>query len=151
MVAGDVDGSFQHPPDIEHHRANPQRLLGDCVEVLVTLRIAGGAGLGGLHCSGQHGRMAGQALQRPGQAGRRGVMTGDKQRHQLVAQLRIGHRAAVLIGGTHQHCQGVGARGQVGVGAPVGDLGVEQAVGFGDTAPDTPPAAGTPTGSAAAA
>ena len=40
--------------------------------------------------------------------------------------------AAVRVGRTDQHGQRVRALGQVGIGSPLGDLGVQQAIGLGD-------------------
>ncbi len=52
---------------VEHHRADPQCLLGHGVEVLVACRVFGVGRPDGLL---EDGGVAGQPLQRPGQAGR---------------------------------------------------------------------------------
>ncbi len=138
-VAGQFDWLGQDPTYVEHHRANPQCLLRQCVEVLVAGRVARGAGLSGPYCLGQCRRVPAQALQRPGQSGGGGVVPGDQQRHELVTQFEVGHGTSVFIGGADQHGQHIGARGQVGVGATLGDLRVQQTVGFLDTPTDPPP------------
>ena len=86
--------------------------------------------------------MSCQPLQCPREAGRRRVVPGDKQRHELIAEFGIGHDAAVgslVTAGTDQHRQRVGACREIGIGAAVGDLGIQQAVGFGHIAAQCPP------------
>ena len=85
--------------------------------------------------------MPGQPLQCPGQPRRGSVVPGDEQRHQLIAQLRIGHPATVLVGRPRQRRQRVGARGQLRIGTALGDFGVQQPVGFLDTAAQAAPRA----------
>jgi hypothetical protein len=63
-------------------------------------------------------------------------VAGDEHRHELVAQLGVGHRAAVLVARVQQHRQQVVARAgpRVALGdgrelrAALGDLGVDQRV-----------------------
>ena len=76
----------------------------------------------------EHGRVAHEALQRPGQRGRGGLVPGDEQRHQLVAQLLVGHRGAVLVARLQQQREHVVALGRRR-GAALADLLVEDLVG----------------------
>ncbi len=55
-------------------------------------------------------------------------MPGDEQRQQLVAQLGVAHRAAVLVRGLQQQRHDVVALGQVRGGAALGDLRIDRAV-----------------------
>ena len=57
-------------------------------------------------------------------------MAGDQQRHQLVAQLLLGHRRAVLVARREQHRQHVVALLGVGLGAALVDQLEEQRVGL---------------------
>jgi len=66
-----------------------------------------------------------QALERPGQPGGGGLVAGREQGHQLVAELDVGHRTAVLVPRREQQRQHVLAR--LGLAAR-GDLGVDQLV-----------------------
>ena len=62
--------------------------------------------------------MAQQEVERPRQAGRRRLVPGEQQRHQLVADLGVVHRLAVLEPRRDQQRQDVLAR----IGPPRGDL-----------------------------
>ena len=53
-------------------------------------------------------------------------MAGEQQRHDLVADLQVGERVAVFVGGVEQ--QGEDVLAALAGGAPAGDLGVDQAV-----------------------
>ena len=55
-------------------------------------------------------------------------MAGRQQRHELVAQLGVGHRLAVLVAREQQHREDVVALGEVGRRAALGDQRVELAV-----------------------
>ena len=68
--------------------------------------------------------MAQQQVEGPREAGGRGLVPREQERHQLVADLRVVHRAAVLEARGHQHREDVLAR----VGAALGDLLGEQRV-----------------------
>ena len=76
----------------------------------------------------EHGRVAYEALQRPGQRGRGRLVPGDEQRHQLVAQLLVGHRRAVLVARLQEQREHVVALGRRR-GAALADLLVEDLVG----------------------
>ena len=71
--------------------------------------------LAGAHLSGEALSFWGwrQALDRPGKRVGGRLVAGDQQRHQLVAQLLVAHRAAVLVGGLQQQRHDVVALGQV--------------------------------------
>ena len=58
-------------------------------------------------------------------------MSGEQQGHELVAQLGVAHRLAVLEAGGDEHREDVLAAREVRVGAPLGDLGGQQLVDFG--------------------
>ena len=68
--------------------------------------------------------MAQQEVERPRQAGRRRLVPGEQQRHQLVADLGVVHRLAVLEPRLDQQRQDVLAR----IGAARGDLRAEHRV-----------------------
>jgi hypothetical protein len=118
------------------YRAAAQRLLHHRVQELVAGRVAN---VGGGHRAAQQLRVAHQPLRRPGQRGRGGFVAGHQQRHQLVAQLDVRHPAAVPFAHADQHGQHVGPLGEVRIGAPAGDLGVEQRVRLGPLAPHPAP------------
>ena len=52
---------------------------------------------------GQNVGRADEALEGPGELGGGGLVAGDEQRHQLVPQLLVGHRRAVLVAGEEHH------------------------------------------------
>ena len=68
--------------------------------------------------------MAQQQVERPREAGRRRLVPGEQQRHQLVADLLVVHRLAVLEAGGHEQREDVLAR----VGAALGDLRAQHPV-----------------------
>jgi hypothetical protein len=141
-VTRQLDRLGEDPADIEDDRTDPQCLLRDRIEELVAGRIARRAGFGGPHRLVQDGGVSGQPLQRPREPSRRRVVPGDKERHELIAKFGVGHATAVysiLTAGTDQHRQRVAARREVGIGAAVGDLGVQQVIGFLDVAAQCPP------------
>ena len=100
-------------------RAQAQRLLADGVDVVV---VAVAQAL-------EHARRAHRALDGPGERRRRRLVSGHQQRHQLVAQLLVGHRAAVLVAGLQQQREHVVALLEVGCAAALTDLLVDQRVG----------------------
>ena len=51
----------------------------------------------------EHLRLAAESLERPGQGRRGGLVPGDQQSHQLVAELLRSHLGAVLVAGLQQH------------------------------------------------
>ena len=59
----------------------------------------------------QHVRVAGQQVERPGQAGGGRLVPGQQQRHQLVADLAVAHRGAVLEARLGEQRADVGPRG----------------------------------------
>ena len=129
-AGGQVDPGREQPPADLHRlgqaaqhqrqdRPQPQRLLADGVDVVV-VAVAQAV---------QHAGRADRALDGPGQRGRRGLVPGDEQRHQLVAQLLVGHLAAVLVAGLEQQREDVVAFLEVGRAAALADLGVDQLVG----------------------
>src|SRR5262249_51193232 len=64
----------------------------------------------------------------PGETGGRGLVAGDEQSDQLVAQLAVGHRVAVLVAREEQHRADVLAILEVGGVAAGRDLLVDQLV-----------------------
>ena len=123
LVAADLDRLGQLADHQHDHRAQPQRLLDRRRQVGL---VATGQGLGSqtLELLG----VADQALHRPGERGRGGLVAGDQQGQQLVADLGVAHRAAVLVAGGDQHREDVVALGEVLGQAALGDLGVDQLV-----------------------
>ena len=73
------------------HRPQPQRLGDHCVEVGVVSRRQL------LAQTGEDARVARQEIERESKAGRGRLVAGEQHRHQLVPQLDISHRLAVLI------------------------------------------------------
>ncbi len=67
----------------------------------------------------QHLRLAQQPLERPRQRGGRRLVAGDEEGEQLVADLLLAHRRAVLVAGRQQHREHVVA--VLAVRAPLGD------------------------------
>ena len=98
VPAADLDGLLDEPwRGVRQDRAGAEDLL-DGRPHVVLIAIA--------HALG-HLRMTGE--QHEGEAKRRGsrLVTGDQQRHQLVAQLLGRHRRAVLVARRQQHRQHV--------------------------------------------
>ena len=92
--AGHLGVSGELAGHVHDHRPHAQRLLHDRVDVVVVVQ-RGGQAL-------QHLRRAQQALERPREAGGGRLVPGGEQRHQLVAQLDVGHRRAVLVARAQQ-------------------------------------------------
>ena len=74
-------------------------------------------------------RVAQEEVERPRQSGGRGLVAGEQQRHQLVADLGVGDRLAVLEPRRDEHREDVLAR----IRAALGDLAIQHPV-------DLPPA-----------
>ena len=105
---------------VHDHRPHAQRLLHHRIHVVVVVERLGEAL--------EHARRAQQALERPRQPGGGGLVARGEQRHQLVAQLHVGHRRAVLVSRREQQRENVVALLAVVRGTPVGDLRVDQLV-----------------------
>ena len=71
---------------------------------------------------------AADLVQRPGQRGGGGLVAGEQQRHELVAQLDVGERVALLGGADDETGEHVGALVQVGRHPALTDLGEHQLV-----------------------
>ena len=93
LIAPELDRRGQLAGDVDDHRPRPQRLLDRRVEVLVL------AGRQRLAQPLQHPRGAQQPLDRPGEPGRGRLVARAEHGDQLVAQLLVAHRAAVLVAG----------------------------------------------------
>ena len=104
-----------HPGD---HRPDAQRLLDERVEVGLLTRLR----------PLEHGGIVEQQIEGPGQSGGGGLVAGQKQRHELVADLAVAEALAVLVLGQQERGEDVVAIGQVRLGPPPGDLGVEDLV-----------------------
>ena len=72
--------------------------------------------------------MAHQPLDRPGHRGRGRLVAGQQQRHELVAQLAVGHRLPVLVARLQQQREDVRALAPGRLLAPARDLLVDQRV-----------------------
>ena len=77
----------------------------------------------------ERGGVVKQQIERPREAGRGGLVAGEQQGHQLVAELAITHLRAVLEARGQQQGEDVVAIGEVGAPPVLGDLRVEQVVG----------------------
>jgi hypothetical protein len=76
----------------------------------------------------QHGLVAQEKLERPRQPRRRRLVPCDEQRHELVAQLLVGHRTAVLVAREKKHREHVLALVEVGSRAAKSDFLVDELV-----------------------
>ncbi len=77
----------------------------------------------------EHRRVAQQQLERERQGCRSRLVPRAEHREQLVTQLNVGHRAAVLVARAHQQGEDVGPLLQVGLFPAARDLLVEKRVG----------------------
>ena len=93
------------PADDRDHRARAHRLVDGGLDVAVG--IVARAGHVAQPVVG--GRVAQQALERPGERVRRRLVAGEHEREQLVAQLLVGQALAVLGLGLEQQREDVGA------------------------------------------
>jgi hypothetical protein len=123
-VAADVRGRGEPAGDVADHRADPQGLADHGVQIRAAGGLALELGQQAVHRPG----MADEPLDRPRERGRRGLVAGQQQRHQLVAQRSAVERAALLVAGPEQQRQHVVARRGVGVGAALCDLRVDKLV-----------------------
>ena len=124
LVAADARRRGQLARDVDDHRPRPQRLLDRRVEVVVL------AGRERLAQRVQRPRGAQQPLHRPGERRRGRLVAGAEHRDQLVAQLFVAHRAAVVVAGREQQREHVVAPLLAGLdlGAPQRDLLVDELV-----------------------
>ena len=88
---------------VGQHRTAPERLLDRRQQVV--LGAALGANL--LGEAAEDLGLAAEALERPRERGRRGLVPGDEEGHQLVAELLPAHLGSVLVAGGEQHRQHV--------------------------------------------
>ena len=113
LAAADLHRRLEPAQHDREHGPQPQRLLDHRVDVGLVARAQPRPRV----------RVAGEPLERPRQRGRRRLVAGDQQRHELVAQLGVGHRrAVVLVAGAEQHREHVVALGDVGRRAAARDL-----------------------------
>ena len=110
----------QHQRD---HGAETQGLLNDRVEIGVISCVHLVAE------PAQHSGMPRQRLERPRERGGARLVPGHEQRHQLVAQLLVGHRAAVVVARLEEEREHVVALLEVGCVAARADLLEDQVVG----------------------
>ena len=115
----------QPAPGERDHRAQAQR-LGDHRP---QIGLLAGVELGPQ--ARERRGVAQKQVERPGERRRRGLVSGEQQRHQLIAKLGVAHRLAVLEAGRDEHREDVVAACEVRVGAPLGDLGGKQLVDLG--------------------
>ena len=100
-------------------RADPQDLLDQRVEVAVV------AVAGGLRRAVANGAVVGEQHGTPGDRGRRRLVAGGDEGHQLVAEVVVAEPTAVLVAGAHEQRQDVLAVSEPGVGPRGRDLLVE--------------------------
>ena len=79
-------------------------------------------------------RSAEELVEGPRERGGRRLVAGEQQRDELVAQLAVGHRLAVLVTGLQQQREDVVTLGERGVVAPARDLLEQHRVHGGDLA-----------------
>ena len=123
QVAAQLGRLGRRAEDLGHHGSHAQRLLDHRVDVV--------AALPRLHFGGQaleRVRRAQKALERPSDRRRGRFVPREQDRDQLVAQLSIRQRIAVLVAGGQQQGQDVVARVAVGIVATALDLLVEHLV-----------------------
>ena len=108
VVAAEFERRRELAHDARHHGPDPERLLDDGVEVLVTLT---GVDLGPKPF--ELVRMAKQQVERPRERCCRGLVPGYQQRDQLVAKLHVCQRLAMLVTRLQQDRKDVVALGYV--------------------------------------
>ena len=138
LVAGDRERAGQLAGDVDDHRSRAQRLLDRRLEVVV---LAGGDRAAQ---AVEHRPVPQQALDRPGEPGRGRLVAGAENRDQLVAELGVAHRAAVLVAGGEQQREHVveDALPRLGdLGPAQGDLLVDEGVHRRAGAEEFPPGA----------
>ncbi|MCW2589599.1 MAG: hypothetical protein JWQ86_2026 [Mycobacterium sp.] len=79
-VAGNLRRGLEHPTDVEHHRADPEHFLAYRVQIVVTRRIARGAGVRSLDGFDKLGPVSRQPFQCPGERGGGRVVPRHEQR-----------------------------------------------------------------------
>jgi hypothetical protein len=114
----DAERRGQPAPGQRDHRPQSQGLADDRARV----RLLAGVGLGDEAL--EHRRVPHEEVERPRQARRRRFVPRDQQGHELIADLGVVHRLAVLEACRHEHREDVLAR----VRATLGDLQVQQRV-----------------------
>lgn len=111
-----------HPAHAGDHRSQAQRLLDHRIQV-ARLQRAGAV---------EHAIVVQQQIEPPRKAGGGRLVPRQKQRHQLVANLSIRQRRAMLVASSKQCRERVGARTRIlttlGLASSSGDLGVDQLV-----------------------
>ena len=120
LVAAELDRLGEPAQDADDHRPQAQRLLDRRGQV----GLLAGLDLGAQ--PRQLVRVADQPLDRPGERRRRRLVAGDQQGEELVVDLGVAHRRAVLVAGGDQQREDVVALLEVVGGAPVGDLADDQ-------------------------
>ena len=119
LVAADGERPLaHHPADAGDDRPDAQGLLDHRVEIAVVALARPRA----------HARVVQHQVEGPGQPGGRRLVPGQQQGEQLVADLAVGERHAVLVAGQQQPGEHVVALLEVGRGAAAGDLGVDDLV-----------------------
>ena len=115
-MPADPDGLAHVTIHDRDHRPDPQGFRDRGVQVLrrsavqVRDQAAQGAGI------------VQQQVEGPGQCCRRRLMSGEQQGHELVADLIVGHGAALVVAGEQQLGQDVAALLEVGRVTPLPDL-----------------------------
>ena len=103
------------------HRPGSQHLLRGCLEVLaVAVGEPSAQAIG-------DGGVVGEQIGRPGDRGRGRLVASGDQGHQLVAQVDVVERRAVLVPRAHQEREHVFAAFERRVDTGADDMGLEQA------------------------
>ncbi len=112
------------------HRAPGERDHRTCALDLADRRLAQrlAAGVDLLDQAREQRWVAADPLDRPRERVRRRLVPGDEHRHELVADLGVAHRAAVLVRRLHHQREHVGALGQLRIGLRRRDQLVEDRV-----------------------
>ena len=120
--------------DLGHYGTDPEGLLDHGFEVVVVLAHPD---LGDQ--TFQCGRSAQQPLERPADRGGRRLVTGQQDRDQLVSELAVGQRVAIVVTRGQQHAEDVAARVMIGTPPATLDLLIKQGVDVITQADETTP------------
>jgi hypothetical protein len=122
-VAADLERRLELADHARHDGSDPERLLDDGLEVFVALALVD-LRLKPLELT----RMAKQQVERPCERRRRGLVSGDQESDELVTELHVRQRLALLVTRLEQNRENVVALGNVRCGTAARYLVVEDVV-----------------------